>query len=66
MPTKSRPAWRAWSRSASAHAFDHASRVIPPGPSAYMECDVSTHATIAPLPVLCSPRLSYSISSPAA
>ncbi|MGC0407074.1 hypothetical protein RKD31_000317 [Streptomyces sp. SAI-163] len=55
MPTKSRPAWRAWSSSASAHAFAHASRVMPPGPASYMECEVSTQAMTAPRPVACSP-----------
>lgn len=58
MPTKSRPAWRAWSSSARAHALDHASRVTPPGPAAYIEWEVSTHAMTAPRPVGCSPRLS--------
>ncbi|MDQ1019366.1 hypothetical protein QFZ43_005915 [Streptomyces afghaniensis] len=55
MPTKSRPASRAWSSSARAHPFAHASRVIPPGPASYIECEVSTHATIAPWPSACSP-----------
>ncbi len=44
----------------------HASRVMPPGPASYMECEVSTQAMTAPWPVDCSPWLSYSISSPAA
>lgn len=58
MPTKSRPPCRAWSSRVRAHALAHASGVTPPGPSAYMECEVSTQAMTAPRPVACSPWLS--------